>query len=275
MRACLPVCVWLRVLVCWLGGWAGCCAAEHLVRGRQRQRQRQLWAAHPQPTHPPRSPRPALPRLLPWHRFHVCCQRAVAEWEGREGPDSEHDDSDEIAKGMARLFAEVGEAYTELIAQGAPRCAALQCRRDTGPLLLLRAVPDAPRPAPGPRWPLRAGRQAHAQRRWPPQASGLPESKTKMRTPRSLRRHSRGHAARGGPAGRGLLPRRGRCRHVLQLLAPPRARAHQRAAPGAHRSACLPPSCPPSWLPGGGLPCLHYARLPACARIRHKTIKRP
>lgn len=32
----------------------------------------------------------------------------------------DHDDSEEAAKGMARLFAEVGEAYTDLIATGAP-----------------------------------------------------------------------------------------------------------------------------------------------------------
>jgi len=38
---------------------------------------------------------------------------------GGEGTD-EGDDDNEAAKGMARLFAEIGEAYTALIATGAP-----------------------------------------------------------------------------------------------------------------------------------------------------------
>ncbi len=38
---------------------------------------------------------------------------------GGEGND-EGDDDNEAAKGMARLFAEIGEAYTALIATGAP-----------------------------------------------------------------------------------------------------------------------------------------------------------
>eukprot|EP00887_Chlorella_sp_A99_P006855 scaffold2.g6855.t1 len=55
-------------------------------------------------------------------RFHICLQQALAERAGHEytGGGGEHEDSEETAKGMARLFAEVGEAYTGLIATGAP-----------------------------------------------------------------------------------------------------------------------------------------------------------
>ena len=58
----------------------------------------------------------------PGRRFHVCLQQALAERNGTSGvPEGEHDDSEEDAKGMARLFAEVGEAYTGLIAEGGPQ----------------------------------------------------------------------------------------------------------------------------------------------------------
>lgn len=51
-------------------------------------------------------------------RFLVCCQQARAEREGSALPETEHEESEETAKGMARLFAEVGEAYTDLISSG-------------------------------------------------------------------------------------------------------------------------------------------------------------
>ncbi|KAI7846036.1 hypothetical protein COHA_000403 [Chlorella ohadii] len=54
-------------------------------------------------------------------RFHVCLQQALAERNGNTAPEGEHNDSEEDAKGMARLFAEVGEAYTALIAEGGPQ----------------------------------------------------------------------------------------------------------------------------------------------------------
>ena len=56
-------------------------------------------------------------------RFHICTAQAVAEREDREAPSHpgvDIDDYEEDAKAIARLFAEVGEAYTELIAGGAP-----------------------------------------------------------------------------------------------------------------------------------------------------------
>jgi transportin-3 len=52
----------------------------------------------------------------------VCLQQALAERNGGAGvPEGEHNDGEEDAKGMARLFAEVGEAYTGLIAEGGPQ----------------------------------------------------------------------------------------------------------------------------------------------------------
>ncbi|KAL4452442.1 hypothetical protein ABPG75_008104 [Micractinium tetrahymenae] len=58
-------------------------------------------------------------------RFHVCLQQAQAERNGSSGaPEGEHDDSEEEAKAMARLFAEVGEAYTGLVAEGGPQVSA-------------------------------------------------------------------------------------------------------------------------------------------------------
>lgn len=62
-------------------------------------------------THLPNTPR----------RFHVCLQQALAERNGSHAAEGDHDDSEEDAKGMARLFAEVGEAYTGLIAEAAPQ----------------------------------------------------------------------------------------------------------------------------------------------------------
>lgn len=57
--------------------------------------------------------------LLP--RFLVASQRARAELENKDPPPGvtgAFDDDDETAKGMARLFAEVGEAYVAIIAEG-------------------------------------------------------------------------------------------------------------------------------------------------------------
>jgi transportin-3 len=60
---------------------------------------------------------PAVLGLLP--RFRACVRGAHArEGGGGEGGEVEDDDDEETAKGMARLFAEVGEAYTGLIASG-------------------------------------------------------------------------------------------------------------------------------------------------------------
>lgn len=68
-----------------------------------------------------RASRPSPPR------FHVCLQQALAERNGSAGaPESEHNDGEEDAKGMARLFAEVGEAYTGLIAEGGPQVGRLR-----------------------------------------------------------------------------------------------------------------------------------------------------
>lgn len=52
--------------------------------------------------------------------FHVCAAQAVAEHEDRPSPHPDLENHEEDAKAIARLFAEVGEAYTELIASGAP-----------------------------------------------------------------------------------------------------------------------------------------------------------
>ena len=60
--------------------------------------------------------------LLP--RFSACVHTACAHAEGREacgGAASDEEEDEETAKGMARLFAEVGEAYTGLIASGGSR----------------------------------------------------------------------------------------------------------------------------------------------------------
>lgn len=81
---------------------------------------------HGQPGAAPSSSRSCLPCPspcpIPARRFHVCLQQALAERNGSSGvPEGEHDDSEEDAKGMARLFAEVGEAYTGLIAEGGPQ----------------------------------------------------------------------------------------------------------------------------------------------------------
>ena len=59
-------------------------------------------------------------------RFHVALQQAAAErggGGGSGGAEGEHagEESEEDAKGMARLFAEIGEAYTGLIAEGGPQ----------------------------------------------------------------------------------------------------------------------------------------------------------
>ena len=51
----------------------------------------------------------------------MCLQQALAERNGSHAPEGDHGDDGEDAKGMARLFAEVGEAYTGLIAEGGPQ----------------------------------------------------------------------------------------------------------------------------------------------------------
>ena len=58
-------------------------------------------------------------------RFAVLAQREAVERSGGGGGEGGHegDDDLETAKGIARLFAEIGEAYTALIATGAPLCA--------------------------------------------------------------------------------------------------------------------------------------------------------
>lgn len=69
-------------------------------------------------------------------RFHVCMQQAMIELRGGADVDALNnnnnnnqgggvwgDDGEEEAKGMARLFAEIGEAYTDLISTGEPAVA--------------------------------------------------------------------------------------------------------------------------------------------------------
>lgn len=53
-------------------------------------------------------------------RFSIAAQKAQAEKEQRQYNGNAHDieDDEESVKGMARLFAELGEAYTALIATG-------------------------------------------------------------------------------------------------------------------------------------------------------------
>jgi transportin-3 len=52
-------------------------------------------------------------------RFHICAAQALAEREDRFEPHPDVENHEEDAKAIARLFAEVGEAYTDLIAGGA------------------------------------------------------------------------------------------------------------------------------------------------------------
>ena len=52
--------------------------------------------------------------------FHVCVAQAIAEREDHPSPHPDIENHEEDAKAIARLFAEVGEAYTELIASGSP-----------------------------------------------------------------------------------------------------------------------------------------------------------
>lgn len=57
--------------------------------------------------------------LLP--RFHICIQQAVEEQTGTVSAEGIiHDNYEEEAKAIARLFAEVGEAYTYLISEATP-----------------------------------------------------------------------------------------------------------------------------------------------------------
>ena len=57
----------------------------------------------------------------------MLAQREAAERSGGGGAEGGHegDDDLETAKGIARLFAEIGEAYTALIATGAALCMAV------------------------------------------------------------------------------------------------------------------------------------------------------
>ena len=60
--------------------------------------------------------------LIP--RFAAGSKVAQAEREGRptDGiPGADSADDEDIMKGMARLFAEIGEAFTPMIASGSPR----------------------------------------------------------------------------------------------------------------------------------------------------------
>ena len=60
-------------------------------------------------------------------QFAASVQQAQAAQAA--SPEEAHtaDDDDETAKGMARLFAEVGESYTDLIASGASCARLVQC----------------------------------------------------------------------------------------------------------------------------------------------------
>lgn len=62
-------------------------------------------------------------------RFSVAAQKAQAEKDQRQytGNGVEEEDDEESTKGMARLFAELGEAYTALIATGAFATSVLVC----------------------------------------------------------------------------------------------------------------------------------------------------
>ena len=68
---------------------------------------------------------PKVMELLP--RFQAAARTSA----GIEATPSGHTDDDETAKGMARLFAEVGEAYVGLIATGA--CRVLHLSPSAGP----------------------------------------------------------------------------------------------------------------------------------------------
>ena len=52
-------------------------------------------------------------------RFAAAAARRAAEAAGQDYEASEFDDDEDAAKGMARLFVEVGECYAALIASGA------------------------------------------------------------------------------------------------------------------------------------------------------------
>lgn len=55
-------------------------------------------------------------QLLP--RFARAAEQGRAAALGHHAADDEEEEDEETAKGIARLFAEVGEAYTALIATG-------------------------------------------------------------------------------------------------------------------------------------------------------------
>ena len=68
-------------------------------------------------------------------RFAAAAQRAQAEKEQRQIPDNgqqeeEEEDDEDSVKGMARLFAELGEAYTGLIATGTCCHFVLSCSKE-------------------------------------------------------------------------------------------------------------------------------------------------
>lgn len=56
--------------------------------------------------------------LLP--QFHICIQQAVDEASGKLVEESNFGEHGEQSKALARLFAEVGEAYADLICEGSP-----------------------------------------------------------------------------------------------------------------------------------------------------------
>ncbi|KAK9830032.1 hypothetical protein WJX72_009312 [[Myrmecia] bisecta] len=82
-----------------------------------------------------------VPRVLALRpRFAVAAQRAQAIKDGKDEDAVEHgnfDDDDDTAKGMARVFAEVGEAYTALIATGS-----MEALKPVQALLEVAAYPE-------------------------------------------------------------------------------------------------------------------------------------
>ena len=51
-------------------------------------------------------------------RFAKSCQVTRAEAQGISAAGSEDEEDEDTMKGMARLFAEIGEAFTSMIAMG-------------------------------------------------------------------------------------------------------------------------------------------------------------
>lgn len=111
--AALPRCASVPSVHAWAQGQPSCSQASACLAYAR------AGGGGPCPSRPSACPRQSVPRC---RRFHVCLQQSLAERNGSSGaPEGDHDDSEEEAKGMARLFAEVGEAYTGLIAEGGPQ----------------------------------------------------------------------------------------------------------------------------------------------------------